>query len=81
MKMLFQAVIGVVLMVAVTIIVAAVIAAFAFGMAGNLQKSKGVAATASKPSLNEILITYQGGPDAATFSQRTCNDYTPPRDC
>lgn len=63
-----SAVIGVVLMVAVTIIVAAVIAAFAFGMAGNLQKSKGVAATASKPSLNEILITYQGGPDAATFS-------------
>ncbi|MGA7798815.1 MAG: type IV pilin N-terminal domain-containing protein [Methanoregula sp.] len=63
-----SAVIGVVLMVAVTIIVAAVIATFAFGMAGNLQKTKGVAATASKPSLNEILITYQGGQDASTFS-------------
>ena len=61
-------VIGVILLVAITIILAAVIAAFAFGMAGNLQKTKMVAATASKPSPNEIIITYEGGQDAATFS-------------
>jgi FlaG/FlaF family flagellin (archaellin) len=63
-----SAVIGVILMVAITIILAAVIAAFVFGMAGNHQKTKMVAATASKPSSNEIIITYYGGPDAATFS-------------
>ena len=39
-------VIGVILMVAITVILAAVIAAFVFGMAGNIQKSKVVAATA-----------------------------------
>jgi FlaG/FlaF family flagellin (archaellin) len=63
-----SAVIGVILMVAITIILAAVIAGFVFGMAGNPQKTKMVAATASKPSSNEIIITYDGGPDAATFS-------------
>ena len=40
-------VIGVILMVAITVILAAVIAAFVFGMAGNIQKSHVVAATAS----------------------------------
>ena len=38
-------VIGVILMVAITVILAAVIAAFVFGMAGNIQKTKVVAAT------------------------------------
>jgi flagellin-like protein len=61
-------VIGVIVMVAITIILAAVIAAFVFGMAGNLQNTKKIAATASKPSSNEIVITYDGGQDAALFS-------------
>jgi FlaG/FlaF family flagellin (archaellin) len=61
-------VIGIILMVVITVILAAVIAAFVFGMAGNLQKTKRVAVTASKPSLNEIIITYDGGQDAASFS-------------
>ena len=39
-------VIGVILMVAITVILAAVIAAFVFGMAGNIQKTRVVAATA-----------------------------------
>ncbi len=56
-------VIGVILMVAVTVILAAVIAAFVFGMAGNLQKSKVVAATAQHTG-NKITVTYQGGQDA-----------------
>ncbi|WP_292423231.1 type IV pilin N-terminal domain-containing protein [Methanoregula sp.] len=59
---------GVILVVAITIILAAILAVFVFSMAGNLQKTKRVAATASKPSLNEIIVTYEGGQDAATFS-------------
>ena len=43
-------VIGVILMVAITVILGRVIAAFVFGMAGNIQKSKVVAATASRIS-------------------------------
>lgn len=57
-------VIGVILMVAITVILAAVIAAFVFGMAGNIQKTKVVAATESRPNTTAIIVTYQGGQDA-----------------
>ena len=56
-------VIGVILMVAITVILAAVIAAFVFGMTDNVQTSKTVVATASQ-QINDITVTYQGGPDA-----------------
>jgi archaeal type IV pilus assembly protein PilA len=59
-------VIGVILMVAITVILAAVIAAFVFGMAGNISKTKVVAATAQQSQADRISITYQGGQDAAT---------------
>jgi len=61
-------VIGVILMVAITVILAAVIAAFVFGMAGNIETTKFVAATATQEGNNTIFITYQGGPDAADVS-------------
>jgi flagellin-like protein len=57
-------VIGVILMVAITVILAAVIAAFVFGMAGNITKTKVVAATVQKPDATHITLTYQGGQDA-----------------
>jgi FlaG/FlaF family flagellin (archaellin) len=53
-------------MVAITVILAAVIAAFVFGMAGNIQKTKVIAATAQKPDATHISVTYQGGQDAGT---------------
>ena len=59
-------VIGVILMVAITVILAAVIASFVFGLAGTMKRTYTVAATATKScSDNEcnIYITYQGGPD------------------
>jgi len=59
-------VIGVILMVAITVILAAVIAAFVFGMAGNISKTKVVAGTAQQPDATSIVVTYQGGQDAAT---------------
>ena len=57
-------VIGVILMVAITVILAAVIAAFVFGMAGNIQSTKSVAATATQQGQDRIIVTYHGGPDA-----------------
>jgi len=57
-------VIGVILMVAITVILAAVIAAFVFGMAGNVQKTKNVAVVADSPTTQEIIVTYHGGQDA-----------------
>lgn len=61
-------VIGVILMVAITVILAAVIAAFVFGMAGNIQKTKVVAATGSRLNSTAITLTYQGGQDSNTLA-------------
>jgi len=63
-------VIGVILMVAITVILAAVIAAFVFGMAGNVQTTKVVAATATQQGQN-ITVTYQGGVDHQSVSNLT----------
>ena len=35
-------------------------------MAGNISKTKVVAATAQQPDANHIVVTYQGGQDAQT---------------
>ena len=61
-------VIGVILMVAVTVILAAVIAAFVFGMAGNMSKGKVVGFTATKASNGVITITNIGGQDVASLT-------------
>ena len=63
-------VIGVILMVAITVILAAVIAAFVFGMAGGVQKTKVVAATVRQTG-NDIIVTYNGGQDDATLAGMT----------
>jgi archaeal type IV pilus assembly protein PilA len=55
-------VIGVILMVAITVILAAVIAAFVFGMAGNVSKTRSLAVTATKQA-SSIAVTNNGGPD------------------
>ena len=61
-------VIGVILMVAITVILAAVIAAFVFGMAGNITKTKVVALTAQKSDATHISVMNQGGQDAPSLS-------------
>jgi len=65
-------VIGVILMVAITVILAAVIAAFVFGMAGTVKKTRTVAATATQSGTN-IIITYQGGPDQLDVEPNSLN--------
>jgi len=57
-----SAVIGVILMVAITVILAAVIAAFVFGMVGGVKKTYNIAATASRQG-STVTVTYNGGPD------------------
>ena len=69
-------VIGVILMVAITVILAAVIAAFVFGMAGGISKTKSVAATATKdvqgtPAVATITVLYQGGQDSTQVTGLT----------
>ena len=61
-------VIGVILMVAITVILAAVIAAFVFGMSGNITKTKTVAITVQKVDSSTLTIMNNGGQDAATLN-------------
>jgi flagellin-like protein len=56
-------VIGVILMVAITVILAATIGSFLFGVEGDMKKQNIVLATASQPSPDKIVVTYYGGPD------------------
>jgi flagellin-like protein len=60
-------VIGVILMVAVTVILAAVIAAFVFGMSENIQGSYVVAITMQQPDGTHISLTNMGGQDAGSL--------------
>jgi len=57
-------VIGVILMVAITVILAAVIGAFVFGMGGSVSKTYTVGVTAAQTGSNTVDVTFQGGPDA-----------------
>jgi len=61
-------VIGVILMVAVTVILAAIIAAFVFGMAGNVKSTKVVAFTLERTGTNTVGATFQGGQDASSIA-------------
>ena len=60
-------VIGVILMVAITVILAAVIGAFVFGMGGNVAKTYIVSVTAAQTGATTVDITFQGGPDASAI--------------
>ena len=61
-------VIGVILMVAITVILAAIIAMYVFGMPQDVTKTKVVAATAQLDKTEDILITYQGGQNDDSLS-------------
>src|SRR5512136_2417847 len=61
-------VIGVILMVAITVILAAVIAAFVFGMSGNISKTKTVAVTVQQINSTAITVMNNGGHDGASLT-------------
>ena len=56
-------VIGVILMVAIVVILAAVIAAFVFGMAGGTGTAKNIGMTVQVNSTGAASLTLQGGAD------------------
>ena len=56
-------------MVAITVILAAVIAAFVFGLAGTTGSSKNVGITVAKSGTEDFSITIQGGTDLSSLTQ------------
>ncbi len=62
-------VIGTILMVAITVILAAVIGAFVFGMPTNIQKTKLMASSIQVDKTDgAVLLSYHGGPDDMTLT-------------
>jgi len=74
-------VIGVILMVAITVILAAVIAAFVFGMGSNVQTTKTVAVTASLNNTQHLVVTVQGGNDVGQLLHLNLSVNGEERDC
>jgi len=64
-------VIGTILLVAITVIIAAVIAMYVFGVPANVTKTRVVAVTAQLENSGEIVLMYQGGQDDDTLSYIT----------
>lgn len=60
-------VIGVILMVAITVILAAVIASFVFGIAGATKPTKVIAVSLSRVNSHEASSTYYGGQDSSSL--------------
>jgi len=61
-------VIGTILLVAVTVILAAIIGSYVFGAPQNVTKTKVIGATAQLDTTGVILVTYQGGQGDAFLS-------------
>ena len=72
-------VIGVILMVAITVILAAVIAAFVFGMVGTMQTTKVIAVTVKQVNTTSISVMNMGGQDIGSLiSINVTGDLTTP---
>jgi len=56
-------VVGVILMVAITVILAAVIAMFVFNMSDDVLQSPKIVGVAAKLQSNNVIVTYLGGID------------------
>lgn len=60
-------VIGVILVVGLTVIMAAIIAAYLFGMMNGIPLSRTVSVTVQQTTLSSIEVTYRGGPDQGSL--------------
>ena len=61
--------VGVILIVAVTVILAAIIAAYAFGLVGNIQSNYNVVVTIDKIDSTHYSLMYRGGSDHQKLTQ------------
>lgn len=66
-------VIGVILMVAVTVILASIIAGFVFAMADGIKTPRIVAVSIEQPDDDIIELTYLGGQGAGNFEYASIN--------
>lgn len=60
-------VIGVILIIGLTVIMAGIIAAYLFGMMNGIGLTRTVAVTVQQTTLSTIEVTYRGGPDQGSL--------------
>ena len=64
-------IIGVILIVALTVILAAIIGAYAFGWVQGVPMSRMVVVTVDQPDATHMYVTYRGGPDHSLLEALT----------
>lgn len=60
--------IATVLIVALVVIMAAIVAAYLFGMMNGVPSARLLAVTASQPDQSHVVVTYRGGPNQMGLS-------------
>jgi len=55
--------VGIILIVAVTVILAAIIAAYSLGIVGDIPTNKNIILTVEKPTTSTVTVMYRGGQD------------------
>ena len=55
--------VGIILIVAITVILAAIIAAYALGFVSDIPVSKNIILSVEKPTLSTVTVMYRGGQD------------------
>jgi archaeal type IV pilus assembly protein PilA len=63
--------IATVLVVALTVIMASLIAAYLFGMMNGVPQTYMISVTADQPDSSHAIVTYRGGPDQKILSNLT----------
>jgi hypothetical protein len=63
-----------IILIPVLVFLSALMAALVFSMAGSVQHTKIVAVTAYRPDAGHIVVTYQGGQDAASLQSISVTD-------
>jgi archaeal type IV pilus assembly protein PilA len=63
--------IGVIVLVAITMVLAAAIAAYMFSLTSTIPKNYNVLVTVEKPNATSVSVMYQGGLDSALLNSMT----------
>jgi archaeal type IV pilus assembly protein PilA len=65
--------IGVIVLIAITMVLAAAIAAYIFSMTQTIPTSYTILVTVEKPTTDSVTVMYRGGPDQILLNSLTIN--------
>jgi archaeal type IV pilus assembly protein PilA len=65
--------IGIIVLIAITMVLAAAIAAYMFSMTQTIPTSYTILVTVEKPTIDSVTVIYRGGPDQILLNSLTIN--------